>query len=881
MSGSAPSAFQAFGNRLFFVADDGVHGYEPWTSDGTEAGTVLLRDIYNLSDDADCQHFVTAGPIAFFTPGSSGPLWRSDGTTAGTFCLAGDDPDGAPETSLRDFAVIGGVLYYTASNTSLGTELYRSDGTCEGTWCVKDMIAGSGSSSPYGLTDVAGTLYFGTSAGLWRSDGTTAGTALLSPAVLSSSNQYRAVAGDRLFFAGRQPGGSYSLWVTDGTAGGTVLVSSLYPTLMAGLADRVLFQADDKVHGSEWWVAVAPAEVRGTAWHDLDGDALCETGEPLTGGRTFYLDLDGDGALDQTIVTFASAAGQPVPDRGTALNAITVQGVTGVVTDLDVTVSIHHPLPADLGITLISPSGRRVGLLSGAAGHAGPDLLGTTFDDQATADLNAAAAPHTGRFRPLETLAPLAAEEMNGVWTLEVRDRLAGDVGYLEGWALTITVGEPLAKSGDGGGYVLRAQESGDYQVREALLPGWASTMPSGSLYTVHVDEGRTAGPCDFGAVDVNRGMTAEVGRLSFDRRTYEFSSPVTIRHAGDAAFANVRLVLVGLPASVILRDAAGTTADGCPYLDLSDRLLDGRFCPGDCVAASLSLYNPDLVRLDFQVRVDGEVASVPGAGADAADDAGQPELTIDVAGAARQTLTVGSGGVQSAGGTSTVDAGVILGADSTWNVDAGSTLVLNGTLSGTDKTLTKTGGGTLVINGGQNPSTGLTLAINGGTVKLGGGVLVLDGLSFGSLFGSNPSPAGTSDASPVSATAAPAPQPDASPAAVPAQPSAAPVESLETAILAAQGRLPADAPKAERPWDDAAPPFLLALPIARAIPVAVGATVDCIELTAGALARSAADLPGAGEEPGLDDAPLLAQDPAADLLDVLELASLEMPLGV
>jgi ELWxxDGT repeat protein len=45
-----PVGFTRVGGTLFFMADDGVHSNELWKTDGTEAGTVLVKDIVDAED---------------------------------------------------------------------------------------------------------------------------------------------------------------------------------------------------------------------------------------------------------------------------------------------------------------------------------------------------------------------------------------------------------------------------------------------------------------------------------------------------------------------------------------------------------------------------------------------------------------------------------------------------------------------------------------------------------------------------------------------------------------------------------------------------------------------------------------------------------------
>jgi ELWxxDGT repeat protein len=137
-SGSLPQNLTNVGGVLYFSADNGLIGEELWRSDGTEAGTTLVKNVLD-----------------------------------GTFGHIGSAP--------KNFTNVGGMLYFSASETNSGIELWKSDGTTAGTVRVRDIFPGQTPSNPSSLTNVLGTLYFGATTAargfqLWKSDGTDAGT---------------------------------------------------------------------------------------------------------------------------------------------------------------------------------------------------------------------------------------------------------------------------------------------------------------------------------------------------------------------------------------------------------------------------------------------------------------------------------------------------------------------------------------------------------------------------------------------------------------------------------------------------------------------------------------------------------------------------------
>jgi ELWxxDGT repeat protein len=243
--------------RLFFFADDGVHGRELWSTNGTDAGTQLVKDInpglVSSSWSSAAPELARAGDKLIFAADDGvhgSELWVSDGTADGTRMLKdiATQPTElggvayTPASYPMMFHEVNGQVYFVASQTETGQELWVTDGTSDGTHLVADINPGTASSAPANLTDLAGKLYFSADDGLhgnelWVTDGTPAGTHMVSDigqahsvgdvGEIGSNPNNLTVAGDKLFFTADDNLHGTEVWVTDGTDAGTHLVKDI------------------------------------------------------------------------------------------------------------------------------------------------------------------------------------------------------------------------------------------------------------------------------------------------------------------------------------------------------------------------------------------------------------------------------------------------------------------------------------------------------------------------------------------------------------------------------------------------------------------------------------------------------------------------------
>lgn len=270
-NGCGSYSFQEFNNELYFTADNGTIGKELWKTDGTTTGTVLVKDVNPGAGDGFGNFFGIfwqQNGFFYFTAtalgGNDYELWKSDGTTTGTSQLKDINP-GIGGSFPSGFILINNERFFRADDGTHGYELWKTDGTTAGTVLFKEFNVGSGDGlSGFGkYWEKNGFIYFvATSTGndyeMWKTDGTLIGTTILkdiNPGAAGSYPNGAVIFNNELFFSAENATSGRELWKTDGTTTGTVMVKDIYPGSSSGF-NNFVYKVWEK-NGFFYFVAVS------------------------------------------------------------------------------------------------------------------------------------------------------------------------------------------------------------------------------------------------------------------------------------------------------------------------------------------------------------------------------------------------------------------------------------------------------------------------------------------------------------------------------------------------------------------------------------------------------------------------------------------------
>ncbi len=254
----------SLGNQLFFQGEDSNRGGEIWKTDGTAAGTVLVKDIRPGPGSGGFRRgCVLGGKVYFFAwDGKGYALWRTDGTAPGTVKIQG----GFSHPWAYPYAYRG-KIYFRGSTGITRYSPWVTDGTASGTFRLAKVAGGCWAPdcfrNPVGLGKWVYFWGFDPNTGkaaLWRTDGTKAGTAPFFFPFGPGGSQLCAM-GDFLYFEGQDPWHGKEPWISDGTPQGTRILKDINPGYASGgvffpcvAGDRLFFAAEGPHHGRELWV---------------------------------------------------------------------------------------------------------------------------------------------------------------------------------------------------------------------------------------------------------------------------------------------------------------------------------------------------------------------------------------------------------------------------------------------------------------------------------------------------------------------------------------------------------------------------------------------------------------------------------------------------
>ncbi len=151
-SPTSPTGMVVYNGKIYFAGKDDAHGVELWVTDGSAAGTHMVKDIYPGTSGSEPHQITVFNGSLYMICAFTQELYKSDGTEAGTELVKGVNYDS------RFGTVWNGKIYMVNGYDNV---IWESDGTPAGTGPIKvqntnDPVRGGG--DPF--TEYNGELYF-------------------------------------------------------------------------------------------------------------------------------------------------------------------------------------------------------------------------------------------------------------------------------------------------------------------------------------------------------------------------------------------------------------------------------------------------------------------------------------------------------------------------------------------------------------------------------------------------------------------------------------------------------------------------------------------------------------------------------------------------
>jgi subtilisin-like proprotein convertase family protein len=116
---------------------------------------------------------------------------------------------------------------------------------------------------------------------------------------------------------------------------------------------------------------------------------------------------------------------------------------TDVISDVNVTINISHTWVNDMTVSLISPAGTEIQLVTRPCTSSARANITATFDDSGISLVCATNPAISGTIIPLQSLTGFNGQTMNGTWQLKVLDPYNEDGGAINNWSLNLCKLQP------------------------------------------------------------------------------------------------------------------------------------------------------------------------------------------------------------------------------------------------------------------------------------------------------------------------------------------------------------------------------------------------------------------------------------------------------